>query len=218
MQNAVFTLLSLAIATVSFGADWLTLPSTYTHDPMTFQRVAQYQPIAAPTTLAVSDFQTSGYTHMRSTLAYGQSADNYHRVESWGPPVRPYGEWRFPYRPYSTPYPNWGAPYAGLNLGPNFYGGAGGSVGYPKHGKPSRNHPESGHDYPGSGHNYPGSGHDYPGSGQGPISGDHDWPSERRRGNNTPVDAGSLNPYPFGAGTAYPSAPYYDGYYPNYAD
>jgi hypothetical protein len=107
----------------SVSADWLTSASTYTHDPVAGRRVAQYAPIAEPTTIASSPIRSSGYTHLRSTLNYGQSADNYHRVETWGDPVRPYDEWRFPYRPYSTPYPNWGAPYAGLgtNIQANLY-------------------------------------------------------------------------------------------------
>jgi hypothetical protein len=55
--------------------------------------------------------------HFRSSLQFGPSADHYHRVEQWGPPIQPYGEWRFPFRPYSVPYDQWGAPFAGLNLG-----------------------------------------------------------------------------------------------------
>lgn len=105
--------------------DWLTRPSTYTHDLATGQRVSQYAPIAAPAAPQPTNFRTSGYTHTRSTINFGQSSDNYHRVETWGDPVRPYGEWRFPYRPYSTPYPNWGAPFAGLGAGAGFGFGPG---------------------------------------------------------------------------------------------
>ncbi|TWU40483.1 hypothetical protein [Novipirellula artificiosorum] len=200
MKYSVFVLLSLVVASVSLGADWLTLPSTYTHDPVTLVRTTQYEPITAPTTAVVADFQTSGYTHMRSSLNYGQSADNYHRVESWGPPVRPYGEWRFPYRPYSAPYAAWGAPLAGMNLGPNFYGrGLGNSaLPVPEQVRPPMGRVPAGPQRPAR-------------AGEG-----GDWPSDRRGGNQSPYDAGSLNPYPFGPGTPYPSAPYYDGYYPNY--
>ncbi|WP_202908797.1 hypothetical protein [Roseimaritima ulvae] len=95
------------------AADWLTLPSTYTHDA-NGQRVSQYAPPVASYAVQVSNFRSSGYTHARSSLQYGPSADNYHRVEEWGDPVRPYGEWRFPYRPYSQPYSAWGPPLAGL--------------------------------------------------------------------------------------------------------
>ena len=122
MRIAIPVLAVLSLSPLAQAADWLTLPSRYSHNPSTGQRVSQYSKIQAPSVPQPSNFRTSGYTHTRSSLNYGQSADNYHRVEQWGDPVRPYGEWRFPYRPYSTPYPNWGPPYAGLNLGGGFYG------------------------------------------------------------------------------------------------
>ncbi|MFK8115001.1 MAG: hypothetical protein AB8B91_22555 [Rubripirellula sp.] len=118
-----FPLLAVAFCSASFAADWLTLPSTYTHDAASGVRMSQHTPITGPAAPTVSNFRTSGYTHTRSSLNYGASADNYHRVERWGDPIRPYGEWRFPYRPYSTPYPNWGAPLAGLNAGGFGFGG-----------------------------------------------------------------------------------------------
>lgn len=122
MRIPILVLAVLSLSPLAQAADWLTLPSRYSHNPSTGQRVSQYSKIQAPSVPQPSNFRTSGYTHTRSSLNYGQSADNYHRVEQWGDPVRPYGEWRFPYRPYSTPYPNWGPPYAGLNLGGGFYG------------------------------------------------------------------------------------------------
>ena len=122
MRIATLALTVIFLSPLAQAADWLTLPSRYSHNPNTGERVAQYTKIQAPSVPQPSNFRTSGYTHTRSSLNYGQSADNYHRVEQWGDPVRPYGEWRFPYRPYSTPYPNWGPPYAGLNLGLGYYG------------------------------------------------------------------------------------------------
>ena len=122
LNLAVVFLTVIALSPLAEAADWLTMPSRYSHNPSTGQRVTQYTKIQAPSVPQPSNFRTSGYTHTRSSLNYGQSADNYHRVEQWGDPVRPYGEWRFPYRPYSTPYPNWGPPYAGLNLGGGYYG------------------------------------------------------------------------------------------------
>jgi hypothetical protein len=107
------------------GHDWLTLPSSYTHDVASGQRVSQFAPTATPTAPQPNNFRSSGYTHTRSTINYGQSSDNYHRVEEWGDPVRPYGEWRFPYRPYSTPYPNWGPPFGGLGGATGFGYGPG---------------------------------------------------------------------------------------------
>jgi hypothetical protein len=202
-----FSLLAVIFAaSVAQANDWLTLPSTYSHDARG-ARVTQYAPIEAPTTAAVSNFQTSGYTHTRSSLNYGQSADNYHRVEEWGAPVRPYGEWRFPFRPFSTPYPNWGPPFAGLNLGfpfpgpyGQFDGGNGrGQGGFP----PNVNRPGR----PGEGN--------WQGGGNGPGG---NWPGGRNRFGGTNTQASPFNPYPAGPGSPYPVAPYYDGYYPNYRD
>ncbi len=122
MRIAILVLAAIVLSPLAQAADWLTLPSRFSHNPSTGERVTQYTKIQAPAVPQPSNFRTSGYTHTRSSLNYGQSADNYHRVEQWGDPVRPYGEWRFPYRPYSTPYPNWGPPYAGLNLGAGYYG------------------------------------------------------------------------------------------------
>ena len=137
MRHLLFLAAILHVSIVHAN-DWLTLPSTYSHDDRG-ARVGQFAPINAPAVASVSNFRSSGYTHTRSSLNYGQSADNYHRVEEWGDPVRPYGEWRFPYRPFSTPYPNWGPPFAGLNLGFPFVGpygsfGGGGSGGFPPDG------------------------------------------------------------------------------------
>ncbi|MCG8651989.1 MAG: hypothetical protein MI861_19265, partial [Pirellulales bacterium] len=122
MRYAILLLTFMAVSGNALAQTWLTMPSTYTHD-VNGQRVTQYQSIAPPVAPAVSNFRTSGFTHTRSSLNFGQSADNYIRVEKWGDPVRPFGEWRFPYRPFSAPYPYWGAPYAGLNIG---FGGLGG--------------------------------------------------------------------------------------------
>ena len=170
------------------AADWLMLPSTYSHSPVTGQRVNQFMPGPKPEAPNPPNFRRSGYTHYRSTLAYGQSADNYHRVDKWGDDVRPYGEWRFPYRPYSTPYQNWGTPFGGLNLGvyPNVGYGYGGGV------------------HPGS----PAMG--TPGTGP-PVGGNHS------SGNHSHVrPPTSSAPYPAGGNSPYPVAPYYDGYYPPY--
>lgn len=207
----------------SYATDWLTMPSTYTHDA-TGQRVSQYQELPAPAAPGVSNFRTSGYTHTRSSLNYGQSADNYHRVEEWGDPVRPYGEWRFPYRPFSTPYPNWGAPYAGFNLG---LGGFGGGFGYGGSGRPGVGRPGVGR--PGVGRppvQPPGGGAGpvidptvprFPRSQYDPINPDGIF-RERQDRFGRPSDPNLFQPYPAGPGTPYPVAPYYDGYFPVYRD
>ncbi|GAA5510464.1 hypothetical protein [Novipirellula caenicola] len=132
MKNVIMVLANLVIASQCGAADWLTLPGKFSHDPVTSQRVDQFQPMATPAVPEVANFRTSGYTHVRSRLNYAQSSDNYHRVETWGDPVRPYGEWQLPFRPYSVPYAAWGAPFAGLNItpygyGPGAFSGAGGN-------------------------------------------------------------------------------------------
>lgn len=104
----------LACCAVSAGADWITAPSYYTHDPQTGQRVDQYTPIGPFYTYGRSDYLQSGYRHTQSTVQGEFSADHMHIVEEWGRPVRPYEEWQFPFRPYSVPYALWGAPYAGM--------------------------------------------------------------------------------------------------------
>ena len=284
--------LVLAVFTSSPSAeavDWLTLPSRYTHNPSTGERISQYRKIQAPSVSQPANFRTSGYTHTRSSLNYGQSADNYHRVEQWGDPVRPYGEWRFPFSPYSTPYPNWGPPYAGLNIGGGYYGpfgpvpygpywGAGMNSGnsnpgnqYPAPGTPSQGAfmaPDSGASMnptasPGAAdgllppsvsmsvvptqdgvgmpvggmrpegemsatsngfqgrqnaaarrsQNANGIANQWPGSAGRPQY--RDGFRGRYRPNPQPSP---FNPCPSGAGTPYPVAPYYDGYYPVYRD
>lgn len=101
----------------------MTWASTYTHDPVSGQRVDQYaQPAEAygPSRNAV---QRSGYRHYRSTLQAGLSSDNLHIVEEWGKQVIPYEHWRFPYRPYGVPYDAWGPPTP--------YGIINGQIGFP---------------------------------------------------------------------------------------
>lgn len=96
------------------AGDWITAPSYYTHDPMSGERVKQYSPIGPFYTYSQPSFIRSGYRNTRSSIQVGTSADHYHTTEQWGAPIQPYGEWRFPYRPYSVPYDQWG---------PQFYGG-----------------------------------------------------------------------------------------------
>ncbi|MGV3483231.1 MAG: hypothetical protein ACO1RT_02300 [Planctomycetaceae bacterium] len=159
LRCLVVALAAWVSADAAHAGDWLTWPSTYTHSPVTGERVNQYAQVEAPLQPDSSTLVVSGYTHYRSTIQYGQSADNYHRVDQWGPPVRPYGEWQFPYRPYSVPYSAWGAPFAGLGFGGPLppYGYPGGGGGYPG----------GGGGYPGGG--IPGQPNPYPTDAQGPY-------------------------------------------------
>lgn len=121
------------------AVDWTTMPSTYTHRDGA--PVDQYAQVVEPTTYANELRQTSIFHHHRSSLQGNNSADHYHRVDRYGPPVQPYGEWRYPYRPFSVPYAGWGPqlPQAVANVGvfPRGYGaywphdaaGQGGGIG-----------------------------------------------------------------------------------------
>lgn len=147
LSQLIAAAMVFAVQGITCGADWLTFPSTYTHDPSTGARVDQYASHAPAVSRVDPTYQESGYRQYRSTLQYGQAADNYHTVEKWGDTVRPYGEWRFPVRPYSAPYPAWGAPLAGMNAG-GYYPGW--PNGYVNPGFNGGGHP-SGHAQPGFG-------------------------------------------------------------------
>ncbi|MEQ1830317.1 MAG: hypothetical protein ABL921_30450 [Pirellula sp.] len=111
----------------SNAVDWTTMASTYTHD-QTGQRVDQFASTVVPHTTDAPDYVRSGYRHTRSTLQAGFSSDHYHMTEQWGQNVQPYGQWRYPYRPFSVPYDQWGPqlpqsvgagfPWLGQPIGP----------------------------------------------------------------------------------------------------
>ncbi len=195
-MRSLFSLsLLITLSSIACATDWLTYPSTYTHSPVNGERVAQYAEIPAPTAPMPANFRSSGYTHTRSSVFYGGSADHYHRVDQWGEPVRPYGEWQFPFRPYSTPYFNWGPPYAGLNLGFGFPGY--GYPGYPNQGGNPSGHPYQG-GYPHGGYHqggppqgsYPRGGWGYPRyPNERGYLGDGTWPIERQRPFDNPPPA-----------------------------
>ncbi|MEO8498925.1 MAG: hypothetical protein ABI614_28005 [Planctomycetota bacterium] len=135
-------LLLLSCTGLTAAGDWITAPSTYTHDPNSSERVTQYSPIGPFYTYPQSSFTRGGYRNSRSSLQVGTSADHYHTTEQWGAPVQPYGEWQFPYRPYSVPYGAWGPqPYGGFPLG-GYPQGAG--LGYGGGGSPGGGYPGGG--------------------------------------------------------------------------
>ena len=114
--------------------DWIAAPSRFTHDPRSGQRVWQFA--SPPTVYHDPPLSRSVYRQSRSSLQVGDSADHYHVVDRYGEEVRPYGEWRFPYRPFSVPYSEWG-PQPGGGFGPaygfggGFGAGGAGGVGSP---------------------------------------------------------------------------------------
>ncbi len=101
---------TICFSGVSSATDWVAAPSYYSHDPLSGERVQQYSPIGPFYIYPRGDFRRSGFRQTRSSIQVGGSSDHMHIVEEWGKPVRPYGEWRFPYRPYSVPYGLWGPP------------------------------------------------------------------------------------------------------------
>jgi hypothetical protein len=123
IRNVWRSLLIVAGLAMSVRAgDWVTAPSYFTHDPYSGERVQQYSPIGPFYTYPRADFQRSGFHHTRSSIQVNGASDNYFVVEEWGREVRPYGEWQFPYRPYSVPYPLWGPPYGFAPYGAAPYG------------------------------------------------------------------------------------------------
>jgi hypothetical protein len=124
---------SFAVVTPSLAAqpdtcvvpvDWTTLPSTYSHD-QEGRPVDQFATGVEPSVVVRNDYQQSGFRHSRSTVQAGTSTDHYHVVERWGPPVQPYGEWRYPYRPFAVPYGAWGPQPPLVNVQSSFGNGFG---------------------------------------------------------------------------------------------
>ena len=181
-------------ASVSPAGDWVTARSYYSHDPQTGQRVTQYAPIGPFYTQAQGNYRRSGFHHTRSSIQVGSSVDNYHIVEKFGDPVRPYGEWRFPFRPYSVPSylstPRYhGGGYGGYYGG--YYGGFPPGGGLPPGRLPGR--------LPGASVPPPAG----PGSAPGrPGAGLFDLYPERE-GHHLPVNT----PDPFQRGALFPSDP-----------
>lgn len=90
------------------AADWIAAPSFYTHSPKTGERIDQFQPtplVAAP---PEDPYARGVYRHYRSSIRLPGYVDHLHVVDRSGFNVRPYGEWQYPYRPYSVPYGLWG--------------------------------------------------------------------------------------------------------------
>ncbi len=152
---AAMFVVALIAAPSAFAIEWLTAPSYYTHDRVNGQRVNQFAQIGPFYYYHRPDFIRSGYRHYRSSIQVAGSADNLHIVEEFGNPVRPYEEWRFPYRPFSVPYDQWGPSFNGLGPGGVFAPGGGGwGGGFPGGGWGGGGFPGGG--FPGGG--FPGGG------------------------------------------------------------
>jgi hypothetical protein len=95
----------------SDASSWVFEPSYFSHDPSTGKRVVQYAP--TPTVYLRQDptYQESGFHYTQHLIrGPGGSLDAYHLVQTWGngDRIRPYGEWKYPYRAGATPYGPWG--------------------------------------------------------------------------------------------------------------
>lgn len=94
-------------------SSWVFEPSYFSHDPSTGKRVAQYAPIPKVYLRQDPSYQESGFHYTQHILrGPGGSLDAYHLVQTWGngDRIRPYGEWKYPYRAGATPYGPWGNP------------------------------------------------------------------------------------------------------------
>lgn len=162
MRHLLATALLSAVCAASAAAgDWIYLPSTYSNSPETGQRVTQYAPLPPVYAPQREDYVRSGFRQQRSTIRAGGTLDNYHIVDRWGEPIRPYGEWLYPNRPYAVPYDYWGPPFGGVNgefEGESHYalspggrplrrGGAGPRGGWPEGAGPRRGDWQHGRDF-----------------------------------------------------------------------
>ena len=182
------------------SADWTTMASTYTHD-QDGHRVDQYALAVEPQSMERPDYIRSGYRSTRSSLQAGFSADHYHVTEQWGQPVQPYGQWRYPYRPFSVPYGQWGPQLPQVVVGGNqwnAFGQSGFNPGLPGNGAivPGVNGPVQQGNMSGMGVGPMMQGQMAPG-GFGSAAGNRQW------------SVGPANMLPAGQDEYYPQAPTY---------
>jgi hypothetical protein len=161
---------------------WIFRHGTYTHDPVTGARVAQYMRTPPVEPLEDERVVTSRYRRSRTNLrgAHG-SVDTYYEVQAWGNGrggidaewERFHDAWKESYLQggYYNQGPGYGPPwgYGGGHGAPGYgYGYPG--YGYPGHGYGGPGYPPHGHG--GHGH-HPGDDEDHDGHGHG-GHGDHD--------------------------------------------
>jgi len=168
---------------------WIFRRSTYTNDPVTGARVAQYERIPPVEPLSDERNVTSSYRRTQTNLrGTDGSSDTYYQVQAWGNGrggldaewERFHDAWKESFLQGGYYNYNQGPGYGGGNRGPFYDNGYyGGSYGGPGYG------PGYGNGYPGYG--YPGGG--WGGSGNwGPRQGP--WPNNGRPG---PYGGGNPN-------------------------
>jgi hypothetical protein len=154
---------------------WIFRRGTYTHDPYSGARVAQYMPIPPVEPLDDQRMVTSRYRRSRTNLRGTEgSIDSYYEVQQWGNGrggldaewERFHDAWKESYLSggyyNQSPY-GYGTPFVGP--------GYGGGYGWPGHGFPSYGYP--GYGFPGYGFP-PGYGGGLGGPHHGPHGEDHD--------------------------------------------
>jgi len=105
-------LLPTMLAQWAGAASWVFRQSSFSHDPRSGHRVAQFAPVPTPLVAVDPTYMQSGYRHYRSSIRVANSADHLHVVQTWGlgELIRPYGEWLYPFRAGATPFGPWGNP------------------------------------------------------------------------------------------------------------
>ncbi len=158
----------VAVALAATGAlaeqsSWIFDRGTYTHDPMTGARVAQYMPTAPVEPLPDQRLVTSSYRYTRTNIrGTDGSLDSTYQVQAWSDGRGGMdAEWERFHDAWKDSYLSGGYYYG--NYGPYRYGGQGGyGGGYPgwNYGPPGPGYGNGG--YGGGGNHYP-PGHGQPG-------------------------------------------------------
>lgn len=160
--------------TANHQPSWIFHRGTYTHDPYTGARVAQFQRIPPVEPLDDERLVTSRYRRSRTNLrGIDGSIDTYHEVQNWnGGHGGLDAEWERFHEAWKESF---------LSGGSFFSPGYGYGYGSPGYGFPGYGHPGYGH--PGYGH--PGYGH--PGyGGLPPFHGGHSFPPHGDKSDGKP--------------------------------
>ena len=165
----------LAAEALADGPSWIFYRSTFSHDPMTGARVAQYMRTPPVEPLPDERAVTSSYRRTRTNLRGADgSTDTYYQVQQWGNGRGGIdAEWeRF--------HDAWKESY----LSGGYYSGASGPWGY------GGGYPGGGFGTPGFGYGFPGSGYGFPGYGYGGAPGYGGGPGYGPPGPPGPPDGG----------------------------
>jgi hypothetical protein len=126
---------------------WIFAQSTFTHDPYTGARVAQYMRTPSIEPLDDQRMVTSRYNRNRTNLRGANgSFDTYYQIQQWGNGrggidaewERFHDAWKESYLQggYYNQGPGYGGGFPGYGYGGGFYGGPGHGNGYPGYGFP----------------------------------------------------------------------------------